>query len=166
VGGGPAGTTKLPFRKLNSILRERRGKTAMSFDRPPGNCRRACRKSRLGARNGAAAIASTAMSSSFSHWSRPIGHRKVRWQTSLRHYPRSLKFDFTRDIVPIAGIDRTPDVMEVNPSFPAKTVPVAYAKANPGKINMATTGTGGGPHLHLRALPRAGFVRTVMTARS
>jgi tripartite-type tricarboxylate transporter receptor subunit TctC len=74
----------------------------------------------------------------------------VRWQTSLRHYPRSLKFDFTRDIVPMASIDRTPDVMEVNPSFPAKTVPefIAYAKANPGKINMATTGTGGGPHLH------------------
>jgi tripartite-type tricarboxylate transporter receptor subunit TctC len=67
----------------------------------------------------------------------------VRWQTSLRHYPRRRKFDFTRDIVPIASIDRTPDVMEVNPSFPAKTVPefIAYAKANPGKINMATTGS-------------------------
>lgn len=61
-----------------------------------------------------------------------------------------LNFDFIRDIVPIASIARTPDVMEVNPSFPAKTVTefIAYAKANPGKINMATTGTGGGPHLY------------------
>jgi tripartite-type tricarboxylate transporter receptor subunit TctC len=61
-----------------------------------------------------------------------------------------LHFNFIRDIVPIASIDRTPDVMEVNPSFPAKTVPefIAYAKANPGRINMATTGTGGGPHLY------------------
>jgi tripartite-type tricarboxylate transporter receptor subunit TctC len=47
----------------------------------------------------------------------------------------------------VASIDRTPDVMEVSPSFPSRTVPefIAYAKANPGSINMATTGTGGGP---------------------
>jgi tripartite-type tricarboxylate transporter receptor subunit TctC len=62
----------------------------------------------------------------------------------------NLGFSFTRDIVPIAGIDRTPDVMEINPSFPVRTVPefIAYAKAHPGQINMATTGTGGGPHLY------------------
>ena len=61
-----------------------------------------------------------------------------------------LSFDFVRDIAPVASIDRTPDVMEVSPSFPARTVPefIAYAKANPGSINMATTGTGGGPHLY------------------
>jgi hypothetical protein len=72
-------------------------------------------------------MASTATSSSSSRWTRPIGHCKVRWQTSLRHYPRSLKFDFTRDIVPIASIDRTPDVMEVNPSFPAMLAAAAFA---------------------------------------
>jgi tripartite-type tricarboxylate transporter receptor subunit TctC len=62
----------------------------------------------------------------------------------------NLGFSFTRDIVPVAGIDRTPDVMEINPSLPVRTVPefIAYAKAHPGQINMATTGTGGGPHLY------------------
>ena len=51
-----------------------------------------------------------------------------------------LNFDFIRDIAPVAGIIRVPNVMVVNPSVPAKTVPefIAYAKANPGKINMAS----------------------------
>ena len=54
-----------------------------------------------------------------------------------------------RDIAPVAGIMRVPHVMVVNPSFPAKTVPefIAYAKANPGKINMASAGTGGTDHV-------------------
>jgi len=52
--------------------------------------------------------------------------------------------------VPIASITRSPGVLEVNPSFPAKTVPefIAYAKANPGKINMASAGPGSAPHLY------------------
>jgi tripartite-type tricarboxylate transporter receptor subunit TctC len=52
--------------------------------------------------------------------------------------------NFIRDITPVAGIVRVPNVMEVNPSFPAKTVPefIAYAKANPGKINQASGGIG------------------------
>ena len=55
-----------------------------------------------------------------------------------------LNFDFLRDIAPVAGIVRVPNVMVVNPSVPAKTVPefIAYAKANPGKINMASAGNG------------------------
>ena len=55
-----------------------------------------------------------------------------------------LDFDFIRDIAPIAGIVRVPLVMEVHPSVPAKTVAefIAYAKANPGKVNMASAGTG------------------------
>ena len=55
-----------------------------------------------------------------------------------------LNFNFIRDIAPVAGIDREPQVMEVNPSVPAKTVAefITYAKANPGKINMASSGTG------------------------
>ena len=61
----------------------------------------------------------------------------------------NLKFDFIRDIAPIAAIVRVPLVMEVHPSVPAKTVAefIAYAKANPGKINMASAGTGGLTHL-------------------
>jgi tripartite-type tricarboxylate transporter receptor subunit TctC len=58
-------------------------------------------------------------------------------------YP-DLKFNFIRDIVPVASIGGTPFIIVVNPSFPAKTLPdfIAYAKANPGKINVASTGTG------------------------
>jgi len=60
-----------------------------------------------------------------------------------------LKFDFTKDIAPVAGISRDPDVVVVNPAFPAKTLPefIAYAKANPGKINMASPGVGTSPHM-------------------
>ena len=60
-----------------------------------------------------------------------------------------LNFDFIRDIVPVAGIMRTPLVLEVNPSFPAKTVAefIGYANANPGKINMASAGNGTSGHV-------------------
>jgi tripartite-type tricarboxylate transporter receptor subunit TctC len=60
-----------------------------------------------------------------------------------------LNFVFLRDIAPVAGVARGPLVMLVHPSVPAKTVPefIAYAKANPGKINMASSGIGGGGHL-------------------
>ncbi|HEY7242934.1 MAG TPA: tripartite tricarboxylate transporter substrate binding protein [Xanthobacteraceae bacterium] len=61
----------------------------------------------------------------------------------------NLKLDFIRDTVPIAGVARSPHVLVANPSFPARTVPelIAYAKANPGKVNMASAGTGSGGHL-------------------
>ena len=60
-----------------------------------------------------------------------------------------LSFNFIRDIAPVASIMRAPFVMQVNPSFPAKSVPefVAYAKANPRKINMASSGNGTLPHV-------------------
>ncbi len=61
----------------------------------------------------------------------------------------NLNFNFINDIAPIAGIVRVPEVMVVNPSVPAKTVSefIAYAKANPGKINYATAGNGSLPHV-------------------
>jgi tripartite-type tricarboxylate transporter receptor subunit TctC len=60
-----------------------------------------------------------------------------------------LNFNFIRDIAPVAGIFRTPQIMEVNPSVPARTVPefIAYAKANVGKVNMGTSGNGTGQHI-------------------
>ena len=63
-------------------------------------------------------------------------------------YPR-LNFNFLADWTPIAGIIRVPNVMEVNPAVPVKTVAefIAYAKANPGKVNMASSGSGTSVHL-------------------
>ena len=60
-----------------------------------------------------------------------------------------LTFDFARDIVPVASIYRVTQVMVVNPAFPAKTIPefIAYAKANPGKINFASASTGSVAHV-------------------
>jgi tripartite-type tricarboxylate transporter receptor subunit TctC len=60
-----------------------------------------------------------------------------------------LSFDFIRDTAPVVGIMRVPGVMEVNPTVPVKTVPefIAYAKANPGKINMASAGSGTPQHV-------------------
>jgi tripartite-type tricarboxylate transporter receptor subunit TctC len=63
-------------------------------------------------------------------------------------YP-DLSFNFIRDIAPIGQVSLAPMIMEVHPSVPATTVPefIAYAKANPGKINMASAGIGGPQHL-------------------
>ncbi len=60
-----------------------------------------------------------------------------------------LNFNFVRDIAPVAGIIRVPQVILVNPSVPAKTVAefISYAKANPGKVNMASAGNGSAPHM-------------------
>jgi tripartite-type tricarboxylate transporter receptor subunit TctC len=61
----------------------------------------------------------------------------------------SLNFNFIRDIAPVAGVIRVPTVMMINPSVPAKTVPefIAYAKANPDKINMSSSGIGSANHV-------------------
>jgi tripartite-type tricarboxylate transporter receptor subunit TctC len=66
--------------------------------------------------------------------------------TTLYH---NLKFNFSTDLAPVALIDLVPYVLEVTPSLPVKTLSefIAYAKANPGKINMASNGVGSGPHV-------------------
>jgi tripartite-type tricarboxylate transporter receptor subunit TctC len=62
---------------------------------------------------------------------------------------QKLNYNFIRDIAPVASVDLLPLVMEVNPAFPARSVPefIAYAKANPGKINFATGGVGSSQHV-------------------
>jgi tripartite-type tricarboxylate transporter receptor subunit TctC len=62
----------------------------------------------------------------------------------------NLRFDFVRDIAPVASIYRGPGVLVVHPSFPAKSVPalIAYANANPGKISMASGGVGSPQHVY------------------
>src|SRR5262245_22037268 len=61
---------------------------------------------------------------------------------------KNLNYNFIRDIAPVAGLVRTPNVMEVTPSLPVKTVKefIDYCKANPGKINMASSGSGTSVH--------------------
>jgi tripartite-type tricarboxylate transporter receptor subunit TctC len=82
----------------------------------------------------------------------PDGHTLL-WTTSANAINATLYdnllFNFIRDIAPVASISRTPLVMEVNPTVPAKTVPelIAFAKANPGKINMASGGNGTPGHV-------------------
>ena len=62
---------------------------------------------------------------------------------------KHLDFNFVRDVAPVGLVSRSPLVMEVNPSFPARTVSefIAYAKAHPGALNMGSTGTGGATHV-------------------
>jgi tripartite-type tricarboxylate transporter receptor subunit TctC len=69
------------------------------------------------------------------------------WNATLY---QNLKFNFIRDIAPVASTVKTYNALVVNPAFPAKTVPelIAYAKANPGKINMGSAGPGSSPHLY------------------
>ncbi len=69
------------------------------------------------------------------------------WNASLYKH---LDFNFIRDIASVASMSRAGGVLEVHPSVPAKTVPefIAYAKANPGKLNMGTGGPGSGPHMY------------------
>jgi tripartite-type tricarboxylate transporter receptor subunit TctC len=75
------------------------------------------------------------------------------WVTSANAWNASLyanlNFDFIRDIAPVACSHRGEGVLVVHPSFPAKTVPelIAYAKANPGKVDMASGGVGSGQHI-------------------
>ncbi|MCA6117240.1 tripartite tricarboxylate transporter substrate binding protein [Bradyrhizobium sp. WSM 1738] len=79
----------------------------------------------------------------------PDGYTLLLVATQIAINATLFKLDFIRDIAPIAGIVRVPLVMEVHPSVPARTVAelIAYAKANPGKVNMASAGTGSTTHL-------------------
>jgi tripartite-type tricarboxylate transporter receptor subunit TctC len=83
----------------------------------------------------------------------PDGHTllqvTVNNATSAALYD-NLNFNFLRDVAPVATVSRSFGIMLVNPSFPAKTVPefISYAKANPGKISMASGGSGGSQHLY------------------
>jgi tripartite-type tricarboxylate transporter receptor subunit TctC len=69
------------------------------------------------------------------------------WNASIY---KNLEFNFLRDIVPVASMSRSGGVLEVHPSLPIKSVAefIAYAKANPGKLNMGTGGPGSGPHMY------------------
>jgi len=84
--------------------------------------------------------------------SAPDGHTLL-WVTAANAINASLydklSFNFIRDITPVASVVRGPGVMEINPAVPARTIPefIAYAKANPGKINLASSGPGTVSHV-------------------
>jgi tripartite-type tricarboxylate transporter receptor subunit TctC len=82
----------------------------------------------------------------------PDGHTLLFVSTANVINPslyKTLPFDFRRDIVPVAGLVRMPQLIVVNPQVPARTTAefIAYCKANPGKVNMASAGIGTGNHL-------------------
>jgi tripartite-type tricarboxylate transporter receptor subunit TctC len=127
----PSGATDITARLIGHWLSERLGQTFIIENRPGA-----------GANIGTEAVVRAP----------PDGYTLLLESTSnainATLYDK-LNFDALTDVVPVAGIMRTPLIMLVHPSFPAKTVPefIAYAKANPGKVNMASPGIGSPNHV-------------------
>jgi tripartite-type tricarboxylate transporter receptor subunit TctC len=131
VGFGPGGAPDILARLIGQWLSDRLGQTFVIENRP-----------------GASANLATQLVIDAP----PDGHTLLLVSLSNAvnaSLYENLSFDFTRDIAPVAGISRDPNVVVVNPSFPTHTLPefIAYAKANPGKINMASPGVGTSPHM-------------------
>jgi tripartite-type tricarboxylate transporter receptor subunit TctC len=131
VGAPPGGGTDITARLMGQALSERLGQSFVIENRPGA-----------GTNVGTEAVVRAA----------PDGYTLLLVNVSAAINAAlydNLNFNFIRDIAPVAGIIRSPLVMEVNPSVPVKTVPefIAYAKANPGKINMASAGNGTTGHL-------------------
>jgi tripartite-type tricarboxylate transporter receptor subunit TctC len=131
VGFGPGGAPDILARLIGQWLSERLGQTFVIENRPGASS------------NLATQLVIDAL---------PDGHTLLL--ASLANAVNAslydnMAFDFSRDIAPVAGISRDPNVVVVNPSFPARTFPefITYAKANPGKINMASPGVGTSPHM-------------------
>ena len=129
---GPAGASDITARLIGQWLSERLGQQFVIENRPGA-----------GGNIGTEAVVRAA----------PDGYTLLYVTTanavSATLYDK-LNFNFIRDIAPVAPIVRFPYIMVVNPSVPAKTLPefIAYAKANPGKINMASVGIGSTPHVN------------------
>jgi tripartite-type tricarboxylate transporter receptor subunit TctC len=132
VGYAAGGVADLTARLMSRWLSERLGQPFIVDNRPGG-----------GSNLGAEAVVKAA----------PDGYTLLEVTVSnavnATLYDR-LSFNVIRDIAPVASILRVPAVLEVNPSFSAKTVPefIAYAKAQPGKINLASGGPGSAPHIY------------------
>jgi tripartite-type tricarboxylate transporter receptor subunit TctC len=129
---GPAGATDITARLIGQWLSERLGQQFVIENRPGA-----------GGNIGTEAVVRAA----------PDGYTLLYVTTANASNATlydKLNFNFVRDIAPIAPIVSFPYIMVVNPSVPAKTLPefIAYAKANPGKINMASPGIGSTPHVN------------------
>ena len=133
VGFGPGGSPEIIARLIGQALSEHLGQQFIIENRPG---------------------AGTTIATEAVIRSNPDGYTLLLVTlpnvTSSMLYER-LPFDFMSDVLPIASISLLPQVMVVNHNFPAKTIPefIAHAKANPGKINMASTGSGNLSHLSI-----------------
>jgi tripartite-type tricarboxylate transporter receptor subunit TctC len=131
VGFGPGGVSDILARLIAQWLSERFGRPFLVENRPGAGTN----------------VATEAVARA------PADGYTLLWLTSSNAINATLyeklNFDFIRDIAPVASIVLVPSVMEVNSEFPAKTVPefIAYAKANPGKINMGAAGPGSSTHI-------------------
>jgi tripartite-type tricarboxylate transporter receptor subunit TctC len=131
IGFAPGGPADIVSRLIGQFLSENLGQPFVIENRPG---------------------AGTTIATEAVARSAPDGYTLL-WTTSADEINATLysklNYDFARDIAPVASIDLLPLVMEVNPVFPAKTVPefIAYAKANPGKINFASGGIGSSQHV-------------------
>ena len=131
VGFPPGGGTDIAARLLGQWLSERLGQQFVIENRPGAGSNLATEGVARAAADGyTLLLASTAHAINATLYDR-------------------LNYNFLRDIAPVAGIIRVPNVMEVNPSLPPKSVSefIAYAKANPGKVNYASGGNGTAQHL-------------------
>jgi len=127
----PAGSTDVVARLIGQWLSERLGQQFVIENRPGG-----------GGNIGTDAVVRAS----------PDGYTLLMvggWNAINATLYDKLSFNFIRDIAPVAGINREPYVIAVHPSVPAKTVPelIAYAKANPGKISLASAGSGTPSHV-------------------
>jgi tripartite-type tricarboxylate transporter receptor subunit TctC len=127
----PAGTTDLLARLIGQWLSERLGQQFVIDNRPGG-----------GGNIGTEAVVRAPAD---GYTLLLVG----AWNAINATLYDKLNFNFIRDIAPVASIGGAPYVIVINPSLPAKTVPefIAYAKANPGKVNMASAGTGAPSHV-------------------
>ncbi len=131
TGTGPSGATDIMARLIGQWLSERLGQTFIIENRPGA-----------GSNIGTEAVVRAL----------PDGYTLLLAATpnaiNATLYDK-LSFNFLTDLVPVAGIMRTPHIMLVHPSFPARTVPefIAYAKSNPGKVNMGSAGIGTTNHV-------------------
>jgi tripartite-type tricarboxylate transporter receptor subunit TctC len=132
VGFGPGGPTDVIARIMAQWLSERLGQPFVIENRPGAGTNLATEAVVRAAPDGYTLLASTSSNS---------------WNAALYE---NLSFDFIRDLAPVAGTARTFNVMEINPSLPARTLPefINYARANPSRVNMAAVGVGSATHLY------------------
>ena len=131
VGTPAGGATDIPARLIGQWLSERLGQPVVIENRPGASTNIATEAVVRSAPDGHTLLAATPVNT-----------------VNATLYDR-LNFNFIRDIAPVAGVLSTPSVMLVHPAIPATSVPafIVHAKANPGKINMASAGNGTTPHM-------------------